>query len=253
MEHRRHLGLAVDALLAQHRDARARAARDEGRSDVLARIEGQIDDEGWRIERGRRRELLACAPGIITQLAHAERGLGPLALERFPGLVDARAAGVETDAVRADERTADDGAAALYALGIEHTEHMRGVHRTDLQHHARLLGEERGEAIPFRAREVHLESAVAGEGHLEQRHRETAIRAVVVGEHPALVTQMHERCGESLEQRRLVEIGRLHTRRAAEQAAGLRQHRTAEAIAPTREVDQHQHGVARVGAQLRGP
>ena len=36
VERRRHLDLAVDALLAQDRDARARAARDERRGDVLA-------------------------------------------------------------------------------------------------------------------------------------------------------------------------------------------------------------------------
>ena len=130
---------------------------------------------------------------------------------------------------------------------------MRGIHRTHLQHDARLLGEERGETIARRAREVHLESAVPGERHLEQRDDEAAIRAVVVRKHPTLVTQLHECGNESLEQRRFVEIGRLRTRRAAEQSAGLRQHRTAEPIAPTREVDQHQHGVARIGAQLWGP
>ena len=40
-EHRRHLGLAVDALLAQHRDRGPRAARDVGRGDILGGIEAQ--------------------------------------------------------------------------------------------------------------------------------------------------------------------------------------------------------------------
>jgi hypothetical protein len=40
-EHRGHLGLAVDALLTQHRHCGSCAAGDEGRGDVLARIEAQ--------------------------------------------------------------------------------------------------------------------------------------------------------------------------------------------------------------------
>jgi hypothetical protein len=51
IEHRRHLGLAVDPLLAQDRDLRSRAARDIRGCHVDVRLERQIDHERRRIER----------------------------------------------------------------------------------------------------------------------------------------------------------------------------------------------------------
>ena len=94
---------------------------------------------------------------------------------------------------------------------------------------------------------------MTGEAHLEHGDGETAVRPVVVGEHPALLAQLRERRGEALEELRLVEVGRRCGGRAADEPRGLRQHRSAEAIPAAREVDEHEHGVTLVGAQLRRP
>ena len=60
LEHRGHLDLAVDALLAQHRHARPRRV-DERRGNVFVRIEGQRDIETRRAGIAGRREFFARA------------------------------------------------------------------------------------------------------------------------------------------------------------------------------------------------
>ena len=62
---------------------------DEGRGDVLVRVEGQRHVEARRAAVAGRCEFLARAAGLVAQLAHAERGFRPGAAQVFPGFVDA--------------------------------------------------------------------------------------------------------------------------------------------------------------------
>ena len=84
IESRRHFDMAVDALLAQDRHARARALRDEGRSDVLGRIvsrrKGQPRIPGLQDAR----VLFVGALRVVAQALHAPRGFGPSLLQVDP-------------------------------------------------------------------------------------------------------------------------------------------------------------------------
>src|SRR5690606_4091480 len=82
VEGRGDLGLAVHALLAQDRDARTRAARDEGRGDVLAGIEAQRDVQAGIVLVADALELLGNALRVVAHRRDPSARLAPEALQR---------------------------------------------------------------------------------------------------------------------------------------------------------------------------
>src|SRR5260370_1361032 len=74
--------------------------------------------------------------------------------------------------------------------------------------------------------EIDVEPRAAREGHLEQRHEEAAVAAIVVGEEQARGVQLLHGGEEPPQARRIVEIGR----RRAELAVDLREARGAQAV-----------------------
>src|SRR5690606_389427 len=77
-----HLDLAVDALLAQDRDLRTRAADvdgtgDERRRDVLGRVEHEFGAQPRGGEVARRHALLVGALGVVAQALHRVAGRPP--------------------------------------------------------------------------------------------------------------------------------------------------------------------------------
>ncbi len=83
-----HFDLAVDALLAQHRHARAFAAGDEGRSDVGLRVEAQriAQPRIGRIPMGG--VFLLGAGRVVAQFRHFITGARPGALQVGARLVE---------------------------------------------------------------------------------------------------------------------------------------------------------------------
>ncbi len=55
----------------------------------------------------------------------------------------------------------------------------------DLDDRAQLLGKGGGDDVIHRS-QIDAQTAMRGERHLQQRHQQTAIRAVVIGEQPGL-------------------------------------------------------------------
>jgi len=91
-----------------------------------------------------------------------------------------------------------------------------------LQQEPRLLSEQRRHrAAGGRLRQLHLEAAVAGEGHLQQRHGDAAVADVVPGADAALPQQRLRR-GPHAAQRRGRHVGHLVADlRAAGQSVAL--------------------------------
>src|SRR3546814_15988763 len=83
-ERRGHLDLAVDALLAQDRDAWPGAGAHVGGSDVVGRVERKLRLQPGRVEAARRGEFLVGAFGIVAQLLHRVAGRPPGVEQRFP-------------------------------------------------------------------------------------------------------------------------------------------------------------------------
>src|SRR3546814_14838615 len=80
-----HLDLAVDALLAQDRDAWPGAGAHVGGSDVVGRVERKLRLQPGRVEAARRGEFLVGAFGIVAQLLHRVAGRPPRSAERSVG------------------------------------------------------------------------------------------------------------------------------------------------------------------------
>ena len=76
-----------------------------------------------------------------------------------------------------------------------------------LQHDAAFLAEQLRQRRSARRIERDLEAAVAGEGHLRQRHEQSAVGAIVVGQHQRALAQRRERRGEAAQQVGIVEVG----------------------------------------------
>src|SRR5690606_16040958 len=135
-EGRGHLELAVDALLAQDRHARARAA-DERRRDVLVRVEREAYVEARVLAVEDALVLLLRRLRVVAQRLHAEARLRPGALER--AWIEAREHGIvvvdRERVVVLDAAELDPTEPAL----PEDREGRREAALRHLQHRTRLL------------------------------------------------------------------------------------------------------------------
>ena len=90
---------------------------------------------------------------------------------------------------------------------------------------------------------------MAREGHLEQAHEHTAIRAIVIGQHQIARAQFdHGRC-KAAQQHRILGIGA----RPTDALIHLRQGAHAEAVAAGGQIDQQQQRLTAIELQYRGP
>ena len=96
--------------------------------------------------------------------------------------------------------------------------------------------------------DIQAHTEVAGERHLAHRGPQATVAAVVVREHEAGFAQLVHGSDQSLQLRRVVEIGHA----AAELVRDLREHRAGHAHAALAEVDEQQRRVARLQLRRRG-
>jgi hypothetical protein len=244
--------LAVDALLAQHREPRADAGVDEGRGDVLRRDRSPAPRAGrghrHRCARAPRRRSPGCRAGAAsaswsrTRAVAARRGWRRAASSRRHA--DAmRSASVGRPMTR--QQSAEPVLARQPAprpLGPAH-----------LHHRAQLLAEQ-GPAIGAPA------PCVAAAGPDRSRRRSARRRPSRTGSRAGRRRSGRDRPAAALgielldggeqppQQRRVVQVRRF----GADAPVDLRQAGAAEAVLPAAEVDQHQLGLAEIGAQLRG-
>ena len=222
VERRRHLDMAVHALLPKNCDTGANAGR---RSDVFL-LKSQMHREARILGIDDAVELLPRACRVVAQRLHAPRGLAPgalhvVALVRVELLAVARDENLVARVELADEVRAL--AEARVAQGLHHARPVRGA---DLQHRAQLLAEQRGEHQVLgaarkllvvaalervdvvrrrvEADRIHVErhAAMPGERHLADGGEQPAVGPVVVREHQR--RQLLQRREEALQQRRIV-------------------------------------------------
>ena len=193
VEGRGHLGLTVNALLAQNRHLRARARVDHGRGQVLGHIEGQAHVQARVVAV---RDGIKFLTGTIRVIA---QGLNPVA-------------GFRPDAVQFPARCLQQDASAqtqtnyVVAIGLPQTEHaltqtglveplhhLIGMLGRHLNHRPQLFREQCGHRLRAIAGDViqgNVQTGAAREGHLGKGGEQTAVRAVVVRQQFAFRQQL---------------------------------------------------------------
>ena len=203
-----HLDLAVDALLAQDRDARARAGarRTERRRRRRDRRSASTERPGSPASR---RAACSSSAEVGSSRSAGWRGSSRTRWHEGRPAIRRRSAargGATRSAGWCEGRPARGQRAQ--PVTREHRPHVldiRGPHRDD---RAQLLGEQGRERIGAQLADVDLQARAAGERHLEQRHEQAAVAAVVVGQQASACRQLLDGGEERSQQRRVVEIGR---------------------------------------------
>ena len=223
IERRRHLDLAVDALLAQDRDARARAAAGaQRRGDVVVRIEGQVRRQAGIVGADAAGLLLVGAGRIVAQRLHRVRGLRPEAAQEGATLLEdrlARLAERSDDRRRAGRPGGGRSAPRAVARRATAARARRRAPRTATTAPSSSANSAAIGSAPS-ARQIDVEPDAARERHLEQRHEEAAVAAIVIGGSEAGGVQLLHGREEAGQQRRIVEIGRRRRRARRRPARG---------------------------------
>ena len=114
----------------------------------------------------------------------------------------------------------------------------------DLDDRTQFLVEEGGQGLGGQGFEIDLQSAAPREGHLAKGGKESAVRAVVVGEHEIRVVERLDGVEESAQEGGIVQVRGV----GPHPAVDLGQGGAAQAISPLAEIDQQQPGVAGIAA-----
>ena len=142
VERRRHLHLAVDALLAQDRDPRSHASLDVRCCHVVRWIVGQLREQAGIARVRGSRVLLARAIRVVAQRLHAVAGLGPRSSQFGSRRVEHLAAGgPDPHAILARDPATTCARLAETAIP-QHLLHTFDVGRAYLDHRAQFLGEQ---------------------------------------------------------------------------------------------------------------
>ena len=270
----RHLDLAVDALLAQDRDAGSGADVDEGRSHILARVERQLRPQPRRVEVARRSAFLVGAFGVVAQRLQRMAGRPPRVEQLVPAPLRQRAAIVAHADRRRGGGLGDALRAVDQAMARDQIGKLGAVLAGDLHDRAELLVEQRAERILAPAVEADVETQPRAERHLAQGRERAAVGTVVVGQQQPGLPRVADQFEEIPQPLRVVEIGHAEVaalgglagerRQRAVGVAGaiggprfngvrmaLREHRAAEALLAGAQADQPQLGVAVARQQRR--
>ena len=254
VEGRRHFHMAIDALLAQDSHARAHTGLDSAflnqrRSDVVVDIEGRTGRQPRIAQVEQAVELALGGLGVVAQRLHPVAGLGPGTLGHGAGGFQQRLFEQRHADLIVVTRPGDD-ATGFEPGGGELRQHEFGVLTVDLNDRAQLLGEQRidrADGVVGQPVELNLEPATAGEGHLQQRHDQAAVTAVVIGEQLAVgVESLND-----AEKRRQI-LGFVQVRAyVADLTIDLSQRRATETVLAATEIDQDQIALVLVETQLR--
>ena len=231
-----HLDLAVDALLAQDRDARARALGDVRRCDVGGGSKRSCAVRPAFAASMRVRVLFVGARGVVAAARDLVRDVRPARAELAARCVEheLRRAWVTRDALAGD--CAADRVDARCRAAANASRTCVDVLARDLDDRAELLGEQRAERIGCERGDVELEAEAGRERHLERARRSRRRRSGRGRRQLAVGDERLHRREERAQPRRIVEIGR----HVAELTEHLREAARAEAALPCAEIDEQQ-------------
>ena len=172
---------------------------------------------------------------LIAQPPQAPRGFRPRTPQIRPGLIELRRADLHLYAQLTHRRAQVQGGIGELMARQKFGEPGL-IAGQNLHHHAGLLGKQlrQRRAAPRRQRDV--QSAVAGERHLQQRHEQPAVGAIVIRAQHARGARFREGRREAREPLRLVQVRRF----LAQLPVYLRQRRGAQAVAAAGQVDEPQ-------------
>ena len=122
---------------------------------------------------------------------------------------------------------------------VQYFEDLRFVLRQVFNDQARLFGEQCGEriaAVHAFGRKIHVDAAVPGKGHLEQRGDEASVGTVVAGKNEALADQLLHGIESLLQESGILDVRRL----IADLAEHLGKRRAAQAVLPAAQIDEQE-------------
>ena len=229
---RRHLHLAVDALLTQHRNTGAVSGSDKRRGNVSVTVVAELGGE-TRILCLNGCKFLIRAIGVVADTGNGMAGLCPQRLQRCSPAVDQlELRGIHHNApISPRHRNAGHRFSKPDRLGTsQDIGDMFGRH---LQDSARLFTKKPRIGLIWRDIEIHLQPATPRKCHLQQSDQQATVRAVVVGKHPIAVLDLLHK----LEERMNVLRGDVGSR-AAHLLPHLREHRATHSVLPAAQIDQ---------------
>ena len=234
---RRHLHLAVDALLAQDRYTRALPGSNEGRGNVGVTVVAEVGGETG-ILRPNGCKLLVGAISVVTDTGDGVAGLCPERVQGFSPAVDQlELRGIHHNApIGPRRRNAGHRVAKANRLGTsEHIGDMFGRH---LQDSARLFRKESRIGLIGRDIEINLQPTAPRKGHFQQCDQQATVRAVVVGKYPVVVLGLFHQLKERVNILR-GDVGG----GAAHLLPHLREHRATDPVLPTTQIHQQQRRI----------
>ena len=269
MERRGHFDLPVHALLPEDRDPGSCAPGDVRGRNVFGRIKCERDGQPRIGSVEHAVIFFQGAVGVVAQGLHPPGGLRPGALQ-VDALFRKDVLGVarEADLVLAVEE-ADQAGTGMHALGPQDVHRLLPVAGADLQDGAEFLGKQRGQgAVPHppgklllavAPEPVHVlrpgvgrehiqadrDAAMPGEGHLADRGKQSAVGAIVIRQHEALLRHLLHGAEKPRQARRVVEVRRF----SAELAVDLREDAAPEAVPPAAQVEHQEFGFPCVRTQ----
>ncbi len=116
-----------------------------------------------------------------------------------------------------------------------------------LQHRPQLFVEKRRHRIPAQLIQLDVYTGVPGKGHFAYGRKQSAVRAVVIGDHEAELIQRLDHVKKQAQDARVIHVRRFVTKLII----NLRQRRAAEPIFFLAQIDQQQIGLAAIAAQFR--
>src|SRR5579863_7461471 len=142
-EHCRRLDLTVDSLLAQNCQRGPPAARDERSSDILFRIEAELDTEPGIGAARLPGEFLVGTSRIVAEPAHAPRCLGPCAAQLRPWLAQRPLSHTHSN-LQLTDRRAEAQCVLVQPMPSQSLAEAPLLILRNLYHDSELLGEQLG-------------------------------------------------------------------------------------------------------------
>ncbi len=182
MERRRHLHVRVHPLLAQYSDFRSCACRNVRRGDIFINIKRQLHVEA-RIGIIRfRLVFLVSTLRIVAQTLHLPGRFRPPDTQRSAAFAEYRLViSGNHKAIASQGLTKVVDAVSKAVLRQQRFDRV-SVFSAYLNHAAQLLVEQCSQMVIAQRGDIDLHAAVAGKGHLGQRHQQTAVGTVVPGQ-----------------------------------------------------------------------
>ena len=186
-ECRRHLVLAIDALLPEDRDARF-APANKRRGNIIRRIEIYLDAESRVFAIEDAIVLLARRFGIITQSLDSKTRLRPCSLQNYTVKLQDHPIVVSNSQTVAGIGPTNRRYSSV--ILFENRQRLGQIAIGHLHYRAELLAEQLCQYIVAGTTQIQCGTLPAGKHHFRDGRQQPAVRAVVIGKNQALFAKL---------------------------------------------------------------